>query len=105
MEPQLVSVRFRSHGAHERRQRPAGRRPLDAALNSLIPHGPSHRKKRWVLPVGEQHPRPLDPTRRLPPAPADHGKAHLRQAPAEGRRAAGHAAVEPMRVPSGELPP
>ena len=38
----------------ERRQRTTDRRPLNAALNSLMmhPHGPPHRKKRWVLPGG-----------------------------------------------------
>jgi hypothetical protein len=28
-------------------------------------HGPTHRKKGRVLPIGQQYPRPLDPARRL----------------------------------------
>jgi hypothetical protein len=28
-------------------------------------YGPSHLKKGWLVPVDQQHPRPLDPARRL----------------------------------------
>ena len=51
----------------ERRQRTIGQRPLNAALDSLMvnPRDPSHLKKGWVFPVSQQHPRPLDPARRL----------------------------------------
>ena len=51
----------------ERGQRTIGHGPLNAALNSLMmhPHPPPRREKRGVVPVGQQHPRPLDPTRLL----------------------------------------
>ena len=51
----------------ERRQRTVDQRPLDTALNGLVvrAHGPSHLKKGWLVPIGQQHPRPLDPTRRF----------------------------------------
>ena len=51
----------------ERRHRTIGQRPLDAALDGLMmhPQSPTHRKERRVFPVGQQHPRPLDPARRL----------------------------------------
>ena len=31
----------------------------------MHPHRPPHRKRRWVLPVGQQHLRSLNPTRRF----------------------------------------
>jgi len=51
----------------ERRHRTIGQRPLHAALDGLMvrAHGPPHRKKRRVFPVGQQHPRSLDPARRF----------------------------------------
>ena len=51
----------------ERRQRTVDQRPLDTALNGLMvcAYGPSHRKKGWLVPIDQQHPRPLDPARRL----------------------------------------
>jgi hypothetical protein len=47
--------------------RTMGQRPLNAALDGLMMHtqSMSYRKERGVLPVGQQHPRPLDPARRL----------------------------------------
>ena len=50
-----------------RRHRTIGQRPLDTALDGLMvrAHGPPYRKKRRVVPVSQQHPRPLDPTRRF----------------------------------------
>src|SRR5271157_1592763 len=51
----------------ERRHRTIDQRPLDTALNGLMvcAYGPSHLKKGWLVPVGQQHPRSLDPARRL----------------------------------------
>src|SRR6478672_11360089 len=51
----------------ERGHRTVGQRPLNAALNSLMvhTHSPPHRKKRRVLSVAQQHPRPLDTARRF----------------------------------------
>jgi hypothetical protein len=51
----------------ERRHRTKGQRPLDTALDGLMvcTHGPPHRKKRRVYPVGQQHPRSPDPARRF----------------------------------------
>src|SRR5271166_1155380 len=51
----------------ERRQRTQDQRPLDTALNGLMVRAdrPSHLKKGWLVPVDQQHPRPLDPARRL----------------------------------------
>ena len=51
----------------ERRHRTIGQRPLDTALDGLMvrAHRPPHRKKRRVVPVGQQHPRPLHPARRF----------------------------------------
>ena len=51
----------------ERGHRTIGQRPLNAALNSLMvhTHSPPHSKKRQVLSVAQQHPRPLDPARRF----------------------------------------
>src|SRR4029077_10701852 len=42
-------------------------RPLDTALDGLMvrPHGPPHLEKGGLVPVGQQHPRPLDPARRF----------------------------------------
>jgi len=39
--------------------------PFDAALDGLMvhTHSPTHCKKRRVLSVAQQHPRPLDPAR------------------------------------------
>jgi hypothetical protein len=47
--------------------RPFGLGPLNAALHRLMVHsGPApHRKKQWILSIGQQYPRPLDPTRRF----------------------------------------
>jgi hypothetical protein len=47
----------------ERRKRPMGQGPLDAALDCLMvhPHGTADRKERRILAVGEQHPRPHHP--------------------------------------------
>ena len=49
----------------ERRLRAIGQRPLDTALDGLMvrAHGSPHRKKRSVFPVGQQHPRSLNPAR------------------------------------------
>ena len=51
----------------ERRHWTIGQRPLNAALDCLMMHPQSltHRKERGVLPVSQQHPRPLDPACRL----------------------------------------
>ena len=51
----------------ERRHRTTGQRPLDTALDGLMVHAhrPPYRKERCVFPVGQQHPRSLDPARRL----------------------------------------
>src|SRR6516225_3277791 len=42
-------------------------RPFNAALDGLMMHtqGMSYRKERGVFPVGQQHPHPIDPARRL----------------------------------------
>jgi hypothetical protein len=44
-----------------------GHCPFDAALDGLMvhTHSPTHCKKRRVLSVAQQHPRPLDPARRF----------------------------------------
>jgi hypothetical protein len=57
----------RSRTIVERRHWTIGQRPLDTALNRLMMHPQSatHRKERGVFPVGQHHPRPLDPSRRL----------------------------------------
>ena len=49
----------------ERRHRTMGHCPFDAALDGLMvhTHSPTHCKKRRVLSVAQQHPRPLDPAR------------------------------------------
>jgi hypothetical protein len=49
----------------ERRYRTIGQRPLNTALGGLMvhPHGPRHRKKRRVFPVGQKHSRTLDTAR------------------------------------------
>jgi hypothetical protein len=49
----------------ERRQWPKDHRSLDAALNRLMMHiqGLAYGKERWIFPVSQQHPRPLDPAR------------------------------------------
>jgi hypothetical protein len=51
----------------EHRHRAIGQRPLNTTLNGLMIHPQSlpHRKKRWIFPVGHQHPRPLELTRRF----------------------------------------
>ena len=51
----------------KRRHRTVDQRPLNTALNGLMvrAHGPPHLKKGWLVPVGQQHPRSLDPARRF----------------------------------------
>ena len=51
----------------ERRQWAFGHRALDAALDGLVMQSEplAHGKKGWVFPIGQQYPRPLDPTRRF----------------------------------------
>jgi hypothetical protein len=55
----------------KRGHRAKGQGSFDAALNGLMVHpdGPGDRKKGSVLPVGEQHSRPLDPARQFRPRP------------------------------------
>src|SRR5205807_10301111 len=49
----------------ERRHRSIGLCALDVASDLLMMHsqGLTHRTERRVLPIGQQHPRPLDTTR------------------------------------------
>jgi hypothetical protein len=44
-----------------------GHRALDAALDGLMMQSerPTYREKRWVFPIGQQYPRPLDPACRF----------------------------------------
>src|ERR1700680_1804346 len=57
----------RSRSVVERHQVPIGQRSFAAALDRLVMASDlsCSRKKRWVLPVGEKHLRPLHPARRL----------------------------------------
>src|SRR5260221_605214 len=63
----------------ERRQRTLGLCSLDVALDLLMMHaqGLPHRIERWVLLVGQQHPRALDPAHRLRARPRN--RLQLRQ--------------------------
>jgi hypothetical protein len=56
-----------SRAVFEGCQRTVGDRPFDAALHGLMMHSEalSHRKERQILPIAEQHLRPLDPAGRL----------------------------------------
>jgi hypothetical protein len=56
-----------SRSVIKRPHRTIGHRPLDAALDRLMvdPKPASDRKERQLLTIHEQHPRPLDPARRL----------------------------------------
>ena len=51
----------------ERSHRAFDHGALDAALDCLMvkPQRPTNRKKRRILPIGQQYSRPLDPARRL----------------------------------------
>src|SRR5438477_11236097 len=51
----------------DRRQPPIAQRPLHAALNRLMvnPNSLPHRTERRILAIGQQHPRPRYPARRL----------------------------------------
>jgi hypothetical protein len=51
----------------KRCHRTIGQRPLDAALGRLMvhPNGTPDRKKRRIIPIGQQYPRPLYAARRF----------------------------------------